>query len=374
MKEIGLYVHIPFCRSKCPYCDFNSFEKREGEGGKYVEALLREIEAYQNKYNFMYKTVFIGGGTPTVINYSLIGYIIESLASHIKAGAEITMESNPGTVTSDSLKYYRSLGINRLSIGLQACQEELLKGLGRIHSLEDYLYAYESARNVGFDNISTDLMFALPNQTLEMWKETLEKVVSIGVDHISCYSLMLEEGTKLYKLHKEGRLRLPGEELDRDMYRTAVNILGSHGYSQYEISNFARKNMECKHNLIYWKNEEYLGVGAGSHSKLDSIRFWNYKDIDRYNSLLEQRKLPVEGHEELSVNEDMWETIFLALRLNEGLDLHDFENKYKVSFHSKYGNTLSKLMNQGLVLMELGRLKLTEKGIDLSNSVFIEFM
>jgi oxygen-independent coproporphyrinogen-3 oxidase len=317
--------------------------------------------------------VVIGGVTHTVINYDLIGDIMEKLGSHIKSDAEITMESNPGTVTPESLKYYRSLGINRLSMGLQACQEGLLRSIGRIHSLEYYLYAYDSARKAGFDNINTDLIFALPNQTQKMWEETLKKVVSLGVDHISCYSLILEEGTKLYELYKGGKVRLPDEDLDREMYRTAVDILACYGYSQYEISNFSRKNMECRHNLLYWRNEEYLGLGAGSHSKLESVRFWNYKDIDMYNNNVMKGKLPVEGHEELSANEDMWETIFLALRLNEGLDLYNFEKKYKVNFQIRYGNVLSKLMSQGLVLIESGRLKLTARGIDLSNSVFVEF-
>lgn len=374
MKEVGLYIHIPFCRKKCLYCDFNSYENREDDGAEYVASLIRELSIYQNKYNLIYKTVFIGGGTPTVINCSLMGSIMEKIAPCIKAGAEVTMESNPGTVTFESLKYYRSLGINRLSIGLQAWQEELLRGLGRIHSLEDFLYAYNSARKSGFDNINADLMFAIPDQTLSMWEETLKKVVSLGVDHISCYSLILEEGTKLYKMHKEGRVQLPDEDMDREMYKTAVDMLDSYGYSQYEISNFSRKNMECRHNLIYWRNEEYLGVGAGSHSKLDGIRFWNYKDIDRYSSMINKGELPVEGQEKISLDEDMWETIFLALRLNEGLDLKDFERIYGVNFLSRYGNTLSKLTAQGLVLTEAGRLKLTDRGRDLSNSVFIEFM
>ena len=374
MKEIGLYIHIPFCRSKCLYCDFNSYANREGDAPGYVAALLQELSVYQGKYNFIYKTVFIGGGTPTVINCSLIGDLMEKLAPRIKAGAEITMESNPGTVTFESLKYYRSLGINRLSIGLQAWQEGLLRGLGRIHSLEDFLYAYNCARKSGFDNISADLMFALPNQTLSMWKETVENVCSLGVEHVSCYSLMLEEGTKLCEMYKEGKVQLPDEELDREMYKSAVDILASHGYSQYEISNFARKDMECKHNLIYWKNEEYLGVGAGSHSKLEGIRFWNHRDIDRYNSLIMQGKVPVEGQEESSRDEDIWETIFLALRLNDGLDLPGFEIKYGVDFQSRYASTLNKLMAQGLVFIESERLKLTDRGRDLSNSVFIEFI
>ena len=374
MNEIGLYVHIPFCRSKCLYCDFNSYENREGDGAEYVKALLLELSAYQKKYNFTYRTVFIGGGTPTVINCSLIGDLMEKLAPYIKAGAEITMESNPGTVSYESLKYYRSMGINRLSIGLQAWQDKLLKGIGRIHSREDFKDAYECARKAGFDNINADLMFALPNQTMDMWEETLENVCSLGVDHVSCYSLKLEEGTRLYELHKEGRVQLPDDDMDRDMYAKAVRTLNSYGYSQYEISNFAKKEMECKHNLIYWRNEEYLGVGAGSHSKLESRRFWNYKDLDLYVRLINREKLPVEGQEELSKEEDMWESIFLALRLNEGLDLPGFESKYQVDFHSKYRDAVNKLTAQGLVFEEAGRIKLTDKGRDLSNSVFIEFM
>ncbi|HYF82651.1 MAG TPA: radical SAM family heme chaperone HemW [Clostridia bacterium] len=374
MKEVGLYIHIPFCRSKCLYCDFNSYECREGDAADYVAALLRELEAYQEKYNFIYKTVFIGGGTPTVINYFLIGDLMEKIAPYIKAGAEISMESNPGTVTYESLKYYRSLGINRLSIGLQAWQDILLKGLGRIHNTEDFLNAYSSARKAGFENINADLMFALPNQTLPMWKETVEKVCELGVEHISCYSLKLEEGTKLWEMHEKDRIQLPDEEIDREMYKAAEDIMNEHGYSQYEISNFAQKNMECKHNLIYWRNEEYLGVGAGSHSKIDGRRFWNYRDIDQYRNIMLQGDLPVEGHEELSQDEDMWETIFLALRLNEGLDLPEFERKYGVDFQSRYGGALDKLTANGLVFTEAGRLKLTDIGRDLSNSVFIEFI
>ncbi len=374
MKEIGLYVHIPFCRSKCLYCDFNSYECREGDSEDYVAALLRELDEYQKRYDFIYKTVFIGGGTPTVINCFLIGSILEKLSPFIMSGAEITMESNPGTVTFENLKYYRSLGINRLSIGLQAWQGELLRGLGRIHSPEDFLHVYDCARKSGFDNINTDLMFALPNQTLGMWKETLKKVAGLGMDHISCYSLILEEGTKLYELYREGRVQLPDEEADREMYWTALEVLDSYRYGQYEISNFARKNMECRHNLIYWRNEEYLGVGAGSHSRLGNIRFWNFRDIDSYVSLIRKGKLPVEGQEELSSDVEMWETIFLSLRLNEGLDLQGFKSRYGIDFQGRYADVINRLTAQGLISIEAGRVKLTGKGKDLSNSVFIEFL
>lgn len=374
MKEIGLYVHIPFCRSKCLYCDFNSYERREKDAPEYIGAMLDELSAYRERNNFIYKSVFIGGGTPTVINCSLIGKLIERLAPDTRSGAEITMECNPGTVTEDSLNYYRSIGINRLSVGLQAWQEDLLSRIGRIHGLKDFIYTYENARKAGFDNISADLMFALPGQTMEMWEETLENVCRLGVEHISCYSLKLEEGTKLYRLHEEGKVQLPDEDTDRDMYARALDILRSFGYNQYEISNFARKGKECRHNLVYWRNEEYLGIGAGSHSKLDNRRFWNFRDIDLYISQLRKGELPVEGYEEVAASEDMWETIFLALRLNEGLDLQCFSSKYRIDFMKKYGAVVNRLSEQGLLTLYDNRLKLTGRGRDLSNSVFIEFM
>jgi oxygen-independent coproporphyrinogen-3 oxidase len=374
MKEVGLYIHIPFCRSKCLYCDFNSYERREADAEAYVHMLLKEHELYREKHNFTYKTVFIGGGTPTVINYRLMGELMETLAPYIIDGAEISMEANPGTVTPESLKYYRSIGINRLSIGLQACQDELLRGIGRIHSWREFVEAYEAARNAGFHNINVDLMFALPGQTMAMWEETLERICSLRVEHISCYSLKLEEGTRLYSMKEEGRLLLPDEDMDRDMYERAVKRLMLGGYDQYEISNFAKKGMECKHNLIYWRNEEYLGLGAGSHSKLEGSRFWNLRNIDQYIDLLRHGMLPIEDREVISEGEDAWETIILALRLNEGLDIRAFEAKYRYSFRERYGTVLERLTAQGLIILEDERLKLTDKGRDLSNSVFIEFL
>ncbi|HYF82346.1 MAG TPA: radical SAM family heme chaperone HemW [Clostridia bacterium] len=374
MKEVGLYIHIPYCRSKCLYCDFNSIEGKADKAEGYVAALLRELNAYQERYNFIYKTVFIGGGTPTVINYPLIGAVMKQVTPYLKPGAEVSMESNPGTVTYESLKYYRGLGINRLSIGLQAWQEELLKGIGRIHSREDFLQAFENARKAGFTNINADLMFALPNQTMQMWEETLFNICRLGPEHVSCYSLKLEEGTRLCEMHEKGIVQLPDEDMDRDMYKRAVDMLNAAGYHQYEISNFAKKGMECEHNLVYWRNEEYLGIGAGSHSRLDGRRFWNQRDIYLYTCLVTQGELPVEGQEEPSLDEEMWETIFLALRLNEGLDIHAFERKYMTDFGSRYGEAMKKLAAQGLIAIEAGSLKLTDKGRDLSNSVFIEFL
>ncbi|MGE5632455.1 MAG: radical SAM family heme chaperone HemW [Caulobacteraceae bacterium] len=374
MKDVGLYIHIPFCRRKCFYCDFNSYEGRESDAEVYIEALVREIEMYRKKYNLQYRTVFIGGGTPTVINYFLIGRIMEQIRPYIIQGAEVSMECNPGTVTCESLEYYRSAGINRLSFGLQAWQDELLKKIGRIHSLEEFLSSYKAAREAGFDNISADLMFALPGQTMEMWQETVKKICALGIEHISCYSLILEEGTKLCNMHEKGIIKLPDDDLDREMYWFATETFEEHGYGQYEISNFARQGYQCKHNLIYWRNEEYLGVGAGSHSKLENIRFWNHKGIDEYCNVVRKGTPPVEGEEKISPGEDMWETIFLALRLNEGLNIKEFEVKYGIDFFGIYGANVSKLQNNNLIIIEDKYMRLTKRGRDLSNSVFIEFM
>lgn len=374
MKEAGLYIHIPFCKRKCLYCDFNSYENRESDAEAYVKALVKEIEMYGGKDEITYKTVFIGGGTPTFINYSLMGSIMEAVSSHIAHNAEISMECNPGTVTPESLRYYKSIGINRLSIGLQAWQDSLLKKIGRIHSLPEFLYTFKSARKAGFDNINVDLMFALPDQTMDMWMETLKNICSLGVEHISCYSLKLEEGTRMYDMYRSKIITLPDEDTDREMYYHAIDILNKFCYEQYEISNFAKPGFQCRHNIIYWHNEEYIGVGAGSHSKVGSRRYWNEGDIGKYIRIIEEGEFPVEGEELISKEEEMWETMFLALRLNEGLNIKAFEEKYNIDFSIKYGGRISKLQSMDLIYIEDNRLKLTGKGRDLSNSVFVELM
>jgi len=369
MKEIGLYVHIPFCRSKCLYCDFNSYECREGDSEDYVAALLRELDEYQKRYDFIYKTVFIGGGTPTVINCFLIGSILEKLSPFIMSGAEITMESNPGTVTFENLKYYRSLGINRLSIGLQAWQGELLRGLGRIHSPEDFLHVYDCARKSGFDNINTDLMFALPNQTLGMWKETLKKVAGLGMDHISCYSLILEEGTKLYELYREGRVQLPDEEADREMYWTALEVLDSYRYGQYEISNFAKNNKISHHNSSYWDRSIYYGFGPSAHSFDGKQRFYNTTNIQNYIAEGLKNNFSVE-YDKLSESDIINEYLMLSLRTSKGLNLEDYQQHFGNSELSRLKAKVSKL-NQDWFNYTEKFLSLTKEGMFVSNHILI---
>lgn len=374
MKEVGLYIHIPFCKQKCSYCDFNSYVCNEDKVHSYIDALIKEIKMYNKQAQFKFKTVFFGGGTPTFIHYKHIEALMREIAPFIIEGAEISMECNPGTVNFESLKAYREMGINRLSIGLQAWQPELQKALGRIHNTEQFLTNLEQARVVGFENISTDLMFALPGQSLEMWLETVERVASLGLKHISCYSLKVEEGTPFYKLYQQKELQLPEEELDRAMYHGAVDLLHKQGLDQYEISNFAVPGYECKHNLIYWENKEYLGVGAGSHSKLSGVRFSNFKSIETYIEQTALETLPIEEKIQIAIEEDMWETIILFLRLNKGLDIMYFNQRYNVDFMDKYASAISKIIKNQLAEIVDNHLKLTALGMDLSNSVFIEFL
>lgn len=374
MKEVGLYIHIPFCKQKCLYCDFNSYVCDEAAVEDYINSLLKEIRMIQNVQSYKYKTVFIGGGTPTFIHYKHIGAILKEVQPYLAADAEISMECNPGTVNFESLKAYRDMGINRLSIGLQAWQQELQQKLGRIHDTRQFLENLEQARAAGFRNISADLMFALPGQSLEMWMETVEKVGSLGLKHISCYSLKVEEGTPFHKLYMQNKLQLPEDELDRAMYHQAGALLQSKGLLQYEISNYAVPGYECKHNLIYWENKEYIGVGAGSHSKLGHVRYSNYKSLQRYMKLVNEGNTPIEERNLINKAEEMWETIILKLRLNKGLDLQSFHAQYNVDFNQKYQKPLKKLSELKLIECSDQTVKLTALGRDLSNSVFIEFL
>jgi len=374
MKNIGLYIHIPFCLRKCLYCDFNSYAGKNAYEDLYVEALIKELQCYLSNQEYIFRTVFIGGGTPTIINPENIAKIIGAIERNIQKDAEITIECNPGTIDKKKVEVYKSIGINRISIGLQAWQDDLLKTIGRIHKREDFIKSFNLYRSFGFDNINVDLMFSLPGQTMDMWIETLENVCDFGVEHVSCYSLIVEEGTPMHRLIESGELKPFDDDEDREMYRTAKQILEKHGLMQYEISNFSKHGFSCKHNLIYWRNEEYLGVGAGSHSKLDNWRFWNYQSLDKYIEFLKDGKLPVEDKENISLEEDLWETIILGLRLNTGIYLSEINHKYNIDFLKKYEKTITKLEHDLLIKKEGDRISLTDKGRDLSNRVFVEFM
>lgn len=374
MKSIGLYIHIPFCKKKCLYCDFNSYDNKNLEEDAYIFALIEELKHYINKQEYEFKTVFIGGGTPTIINPGNIAKIMKSIEKSIKNDAEITIECNPGTVDKNKIDIYKSLGINRISIGLQAWQDDLLSTIGRIHKRDDFLKSFNLFRQAGFNNINVDLMFSLPGQSMEMWIETLENVCNLGVEHISCYSLIVEEGTPIYYLIESGKLQIPDEDMDREMYKAAKAVLKNYGLYQYEISNFAKEGFNCAHNLVYWSNEEYLGVGAGSHSKIDNKRFWNYSNLDDYIKSIRAGKLIVEGYENIDSKEDLWETIILGLRLNSGIIISSINKKYNIDFLKQYEKTLQQLEKEGLLQILKDRISLTDKGQDLSNRVFVQFM
>lgn len=373
MKEIGVYIHIPFCKNKCNYCDFLSFNCTETVISDYILALQAEIDLYYAMFkSLIVKSIYIGGGTPTYINYSHIQAVLQSLYRNInlKSNAETTIESNPGTIDKEKLSAYRKLGINRISMGLQSTDKDLLKSLGRIHDFDQFREGFLLARSLGFENISVDLMFSLPSQTLEVWQQTLSKVTQLKPTHISCYSLKIEEGTPFAKMYKEGMLALPEDESDREMYYNAINYLSSMGYNHYEISNFALEDKESVHNKIYWLNQEYIGLGLGAHSNIEEVRFSNTTDMNEYIGRISNKDKPIEHQEEISRGERIYESMILGLRLIEGLDCNAFKERYGCYPSEIYGKEIEQLIEKKLIVTKGNNLKLTLRGIDLSNYVF----
>lgn len=283
MKELGIYVHIPFCKQKCYYCDFVSYANKETEMKRYFEALQKEIEVEKEEIDRV-TTIYIGGGTPSMVDKEEIQKIVTTIKQNyrVEKEAEITIEVNPGTVDEEKLKSYKEVGINRLSIGLQSTKNELLKKIGRIHTYEEFLACYQLARKVGFKNINVDLMLGLPNQTLLGLEESVKKVITLNPEHISIYSLILEENTKLYNMVNEGKVKLPEEEIERKMYWKTKEILEENGYMHYEISNFAKAGYTSKHNSNCWEQKEYVGLGAAAHSYLNNMRYSNVENVENY--------------------------------------------------------------------------------------------
>jgi len=375
--ELGLYIHIPFCKSKCFYCDFNSFSGKEEHISEYFEALKREIILYSERLkNYKIKTVFIGGGTPSLVDarhiYETINLCKQKL--NITSNAEISIESNPGTLTYEKLMTYKEMGINRLSIGLQCWQNHLLKEIGRIHSIEEFIENFNRARKVGFKNINVDLIFGLPAQTLENWIETIANVTQLKPEHISCYSLKIEENTVFGDMLKKGELLPATDELDRDMYSMTIVRLAENGYKHYEISNFAKDGYECKHNLIYWEAEPYIGIGAGAHSYFNDERYNNAYDINDYAHSIMEQGITRENIQEISKKESMSEYIILGLRLVDGISIKDFKLRYDMDIFNVFGEQIRKLIKKQLLELEGDRLKLSRVGLDLANIVFVEFI
>lgn len=377
MKEIGIYIHIPFCKSKCYYCDFTSFANKQELVTMYVECLLKEIQNKAND-NYKVKTIFIGGGTPSFIDYCYIEKIINKIKKNynVDQEAEITIEVNPGTANKEKLKKYFELGINRLSIGLQTANNNLLKEIGRIHKYEDYEKTVKIAKEVGFTNINTDLIIGIPNQTIYDVEDTINKLLILDLTHFSVYSLIIEPGTQLESMIEEGKLKLPDEEIERYMYWFAKRKLEENGYIHYEISNFAKPGYSSKHNVDCWTQKEYLGFGVAASSYMNKKRFTNTHCIEEYikNINLNKYNENVSIEEEQDEKAEMNEYILLGLRKLKGVNLTDFKNKFSKDLLKEYEESIKKLLVEDLITIDYNTIKLSKKGLDLANLVWEEFI
>ena len=369
---LELYVHIPFCVRKCQYCDFLSGPSDEETKDRYIEALLKEIRAAEHTEDYEIVSVFIGGGTPSALKAEAIASIMRTLQEQFFfcEDAEVTIEANPGTVDLEKLTIYRNVGINRLSLGLQSTDAEELKLLGRIHSYEEFLKSYEWAREAGFSNINIDLMFAIPGQTGEAWRQHLYQVAELNPEHISAYSLIIEEGTPF----AEQNLDLPDEDTEYQMYEDTAEILERYGYRQYEISNYAKQGYMCRHNAGYWQRREYLGFGLGASSLYRGMRFSNTRRMQEY---LKESRNPDQIRKDVTVlsrNERIEEFMFLGLRMTEGISEKKFEENFDVRLMDVYGNILQKYEETGFMEHIETKWRLTRKGIHVSNHILADFL
>ena len=388
MREIGIYVHIPFCKQKCYYCDFKSYANKEELIEKYIKWLKYEIKEvgegnkldYENDLDELVtvKTIYIGGGTPSYLDSKYIKEIIEEIRENFKLAdkVEITIEVNPGTVNKTKLLDYINSGINRISIGLQSTDNELLKRIGRIHKYEDFLQTYNMAREVGFKNINVDLMLALPGQTIAKLEKGLKQVIDLQPEHISLYSLIIEDGTKIEKMLKNNEITLPDENIERKMYWETKKVLEEAGYIHYEISNFAKEGYKSEHNWNCWSQKEYMGFGVAAHSYTNDVRFSNIDSIEEYIENYEQGNVTDNFvfHEKQTQSSKMKEYMMLGLRKIEGISIQEFKNKFVGNPLYIYRKELQKLVEEELIEIELDKIKLTKKGLDFANIVWEEFI
>ena len=374
---LGLYIHIPFCVSKCNYCDFNSFKLNKELKQRYINDLKKEILLYKDEFKEKEITsIFLGGGTPSILENEEISEIFFYIKSNfnIKDDAEITIECNPGTLNKEKLITMKNLGINRLSIGLQATQDYHLNYIGRIHTYEDFVKNYKEALDIGFKNINIDLMYSLPNQNFDEWKDTLEKIVKLNPSHISAYSLILEEGTNLHKMYEKNEFKMVDEDTDIKMYNYTINYLKDNGYNQYEISNYSKCGFECKHNILYWKCKHYIGLGPGASGYINNYRYNNLESLDDYHKKLLNNEKPIDFIDKLNTEDKIQEKIFMGLRMNEGIKFNDFKDEFNLDFKERFKNVLKKLKENKLIIEDEFGIKFTQEGREISNSIFIEFM
>lgn len=376
---IGLYIHVPFCVKKCLYCDFTSYPYNPLDAQAYLKAIRREMHLYRQLLTSDERelsSLFIGGGTPTCLAVGELKDMLEEVRRVFKLlpGSEITVETNPGTIDRDGFSGLLGAGVNRLSIGVQSFQDDLLKVLGRIHDAEAAAEAVQLARAAGFKNINLDFIFGIPGQTAEDWLDTLRRGVDLFPEHIAVYGLQLEEGTPLEQAVARGKRRACPEDLELSMYRTAISLLTGCGYEHYEISNFARQGGRSRHNLKYWLNQPYLGFGAGAHSSFRGERFSNETSLERYLEKAFRGEYPVKDRELISVQTAMSESMFLGLRLIQGVNLDLFYRRFGRQAENVYGKQIARLVEQGLIEVGGGHLRLSERGLPVANRVFREFV
>ena len=386
-KEFGLYIHIPFCRQKCFYCDFPSFAGREKKIDKYLQALEQEFALLRQRLyqkdnvrdtesKFAPRTIYIGGGTPTALNANQLEKLLKIVQKYVAVAEaeEFTVEMNPGTVDREKLLLLQQAGVNRLSVGVQSFDDHCLKKIGRIHTAQEAADTIELAHNLGFGNISLDLIYGLPQQDREILTQSVERALTLPVQHISIYGLQLEEGTAFQRMADMGKLQLPTDELVEAMHDYIVEKLPEAGYQRYEISNYALPGYESKHNLSYWQDVDYLGLGSGAHSYWQGTRYENPSSIDDYISALEAGRLPASLEEQVDRQAHMEEYCFLGLRTASGIDKNLFQQKFGVDLFTVYGRTIEKLMAQDLLQHTARGIALTPLGMKYGNQVFGEFL
>ena len=377
-QPLGLYIHIPYCIHKCGYCDFNSHPIKQDEMDHYIDALVVEMKHYAKIYTNtnIIKTIFLGGGTPTTLNPFQLERILKECVNEftIASNAEITIEANPATVGIELMKSIRTMGYNRISIGVQSFDKAELKLLDRAHGPKEIHSTVDCARKAGFDNLSLDLMFAVPNQSLSSWENNLNKALEKNPEHLSTYNLTIEQGTAFSKLQSNGKLIMPEDGHQLELYKKTIERLTKKGFHHYEISNFARQGKECKHNITYWENTNTLGLGAGASSYINGTRFKNINLPAHYIRQVKEGKTAVEHSETLEPRQAMGETIMLGLRLLQGISIHQFERRFQISFKNLFGNITSSLKEKGLISVEKDNLRLSKNGLFLADSVILEFI
>ena len=377
-QPLGLYIHIPYCIHKCGYCDFNSHPIKQDEMDHYIDALVVEMKHYAKIYTNtnIIKTIFLGGGTPTTLNPFQLERILKECVNEftIASNAEITIEANPATVGIELMKSIRTMGYNRISIGVQSFDKAELKLLDRAHGPKEIHSTVDCARKAGFDNLSLDLMFAVPNQSLSSWENNLNKALEKNPEHLSTYNLTIEQGTAFSKLQSNGKLIMPEDGHQLELYKKTIERLTKKGFHHYEISNFARQGKECKHNITYWENTNTLGLGAGASSYMNGTRFKNINLPAHYIRQVKEKKIAVEHSETLELRQAMGETIMLGLRLLQGISIPQFEKRFQISFINLFRNIISALKEKELVIIEKDYLRLSQKGLFWADSVTLEFI